>query len=843
MDELRAIQLEFMPSHMREAILRNDQPPTPVSPSDHGILSSVEQDAAEDLEDVRLHAAGRGNTSWGQEAGAVFFGDALGPPHESTSIGESNLPSLAITTPASGAPDQTADDVEMALTAAALSGSLEPGLQNSSNDVLETISPSALIAATDPAAISGTSLVDGSSLLAAVNAPVEPQDHDIAMQDHHEYGILLSEDAAENEYIIALPPPARSRPEMAEIVRRHGLEIENFKDLFSQDSAPSLDNKAAVKVDAMLLALNELSNLPPYHKDLANLSQEQWVRYARDTTSKLAFIYEFLDKLRTVDVSITILAAGGPVIEKVEAIVNQGGFSYRLAHQQNWSQESKDPTSLCKVLLMDTSRADSGPKPTENIVIAYDETAESSGLLQPYKRFKPEEQSPLIFSLVGVYSLEHINRRLSPAMDTLERKLAQICCLVTLMEYADDEDAYEQVPQPHEFAEELAKYIVDEDGFHAPPIRWESWDYQRIPEHVFETFKETRALMAPYGTRKRAREDSPDDLGTPKRARIDPAMDDVQLSEGLRQHFGNDVRVTNGLAEVSLEKLEDLIDVVSGAPAAIYLMRGIITDRLQIRDLKAALDKKGEEVKSHVRTIRRFGPKYHEAVGDRGKFESQRDQAFKERERIQKELVRSESRVTNLAADKQQLEAALQALTKSEAPDVAAAAQREIDLKAAQDKAALLERQLKSSQDNGSFARARYQDASDQAAALGEENTELKNQIKNLEVRASDNIVEIRRINAQRAEASLRQMYENERRARLDREREIDRKNEEMRNYKARFGGRETRGSSVPRSPRVRQVNSRNTSPVGDNGTNGGNGNGGVGGSLFGPRGAHLRDL
>lgn len=257
--------------------------------------------------------------------------------------------------------------------------------------------------------------------------------------------------------------------------------------------------------------------------------------------------------------------------------------------------------------------------------------------------------------------------------------------------------------------------------------------------------------------------------------------------------------------------------------------------------MKAALDKKGEEVKSHVRTIRRFEPKYHDAIGDRGKFESQRDQAFKEREKLQKELVRNENRANNLAADKQQLEAALQELTKSDIPDLAAAAQREIDLKAAQEKAASLERQLKSSQDDGSFARARYQDASDKAAALGEENAELKLEIKDLETRANNNVVEIRRINAQRTNAELRQLYEKERRERLECEKEIDRRTEEMRNYKARFGSRETRGSSVPRSPRVRQMSSRNTSPVGDNGANGGNG--AMGGGLFGPRGAHLRDL
>lgn len=254
-------------------------------------------------------------------------------------------------------------------------------------------------------------------------------------------------------------------------------------------------------------------------------------------------------------------------------------------------------------------------------------------------------------------------------------------------------------------------------------------------------------------------------------------------------------------------------------------------------------------MKSYIQTIRKFQPKYYNAIGDRGNFEVQRNQAVREKERTQKELERSESKVTKLTEDKKELVAQLQELTKSDKPDLAAAAQRELDLRTAQETAAGTVRQLNSIRKDLSFAQSRYQDASDKAAALGTENADLRLQIRDLETRANANIVEIRRINAARGDSKLRKMYEQEREMRLDREREIERRSEEMRQYKARFGGRETRGSSVPRSPRIRQMSSRNTSPVGDNGGpggGGGNGNGGglgVGGGLFGPRGAHLREL
>lgn len=199
-----------------------------------------------------------------------------------------------------------------------------------------------------------------------------------------------------------------------------------------------------------------------------------------------------------------------------------------------------------------------------------------------------------------------------------------------------------------------------------------------------------------------------------------------------------------------------------------------------------------------------------------------------------------------LTEQKSQLENRVSELARCENPDIAAAAQRETAFREAQGKATSLEHQLKSTREDLAFAQHRYQDASDKAATLGKENADLKLEVQGLVARASENVVRIRKIQSDNTQRELRKMWQNEHTIRVDREREIERLNEELRAHKSRFGGRETRGSSVPRSPRIRQINSRNTSPVGDSGGgNGGNGNGNGGGigSLFGPRGAHLREL
>lgn len=821
LDDLRAIQAEFMPGYQNNAAGSNiaephdqDGPPTPVSPS--SILNSVEQDSLDNLHPVPSQPAG-GPTAWGQDPSTLFFGDHL-EPQQDASVPESNVTSLTAPTPASGAIDHV-PDVDMALTATALKHNIQGDVGGSEAPV--TITPSEFFAPMGFTAAPNTLLRPEGRLPHNDNvAAASHEGHgDIAMQDNQDFGILPSEDTAFNEYVVTLPPAARIRAESLDFINSHRREIEEFSNSLSRETIRSPDSKAIVKIDDMLQHLTEVSNLPPYHKDFPDLPQDELMRYARDTSSKMSFIYEFLKGLRDVDMEIIILATTGPVMKQLEAIVSQGGFIYRHITQQIWSQSPSEQGSACSVVLIDTSLRDIQYISTANIVIAYDQTAESSGLLDQYTTGRSEDQSPLVLSLVEVYTLEHINRRLSPAMDPFERKIAQVICLAHLSRIFEDEMAYERVPQPHELAQELIQYLVDEEGvFSQPQMRWDTWEHQTIPEEVFDLYKRFRDQLGSGVNRKRQLEDTVDTGETPKRARV---QSQPEVSEDLAEILGQNVKFKGNLAEVSIEKLEDLVD--------------------QVKHLKNALDQKGEELKSWVKTVRQFQPKYKEAKKDRREFEEERDKVLKEKEKIQKLVDTSETKVLKLSEEKRELEAKLQELTKSENPDAAVAAQREIDLKASQEMVMSLEKQITYLKKDVDFTRSRYQDASDKAASLGEENAELRKKVADLETRASDNVVKLRQISVDAARQEGWRLYQEQKAQRLELERELDKKNEELRMFKGRFSGRETRGSSVPRSPRVRHMSSRNTSPVADGGNGGGNG-GGAMSSVFGPRSTHLKE-
>lgn len=554
-EELRAIQEAFIPGYQSETAIDNtpgrqdpNAPPSPVSPST--ILNSVEHDSVENLHHPDSNHPPVDPTSWVHGPPPELFADSIEPQHDASTM-NSAIASLKQPAAALGAME------ELDLSSSALKPHMGANLEEAS-DVPVTVTPSALFTSVDLDVPPSLSLRPGGDLPEEAEPGVassEGQD-DTAMHDDQDFDILPSEDSAPNEYLVPIPPAARIRAEVLDFINQHRQEIQTFTTNSYGDGAQSPDYRNSAKIDEILQHLAELSNLPPYHKDLSDLSQEESVRYARDTSSKLSFVYEFLEGLRDAAVEIAILADSGTVLKQLEAIVSQGGFAYR--HLRGiWPQIQTGHGSACRVVLIDTSIEDAQPVQTANIVLAYDQTAEHSGLLEQYKTDSLDKQEPLVFSLVEVYTLEHINRRLSPTMGPLERKQAQALCVAFLSRHLEDEWMYERIPQPHEMAQDLIRYLVDDEGrFTHPETRWETWEHQTVPEDVFDRYKAYRARCFSSGSRKRRLSEGDDASETPKRARIDSPL---EISDELRSFLGTHATLTGNVAQVSIKKLEDLV--------------------------------------------------------------------------------------------------------------------------------------------------------------------------------------------------------------------------------------------------------------------------------------------
>lgn len=211
------------------------------------------------------------------------------------------------------------------------------------------------------------------------------------------------------------------------------------------------------------------------------------------------------------------------------------------------------------------------------------------------------------------------------------------------------------------------------------------------------------------------------------------------------------------------------------------------------------------QLKSNEKSFRDMQPKYMEALRDRGVYEQERDDALEEARRATNRFETSMAETANLKEQNTLLETKLDDATallgESLNPDIARLAGAGKELQEAKAKIESLEKKLESIQKDMDYSRDAYQRASTSASELGIENRELKERIKELEQLAGDNRTRLHQIHAQNESQEYRRQWEEQQAMVKDRERELDRVREEVRQL--RSSRRETRHPSVPRSPRM----------------------------------------
>lgn len=224
-------------------------------------------------------------------------------------------------------------------------------------------------------------------------------------------------------------------------------------------------------------------------------------------------------------------------------------------------------------------------------------------------------------------------------------------------------------------------------------------------------------------------------------------------------------------------------------------------------------------MKEYERTNEKIYKSYRSALEDRTRFETQTRDAEKHLEAAQGLAQKESDKAKSKIADLEATVARLMAGSSGAAPQEIASGGPEAQLKELQDKIQVLEKRLENARQEADYARTMYQDASTAASSVGAENLELKEQNKDLQQKASDNLVKIHRI---QADTSARQNQQRLRELRVqvrEREIELDRARDELRQLKN--GRRETRQASVPRSPRMGMMSPRTGRTIGGSASRG----------------------
>ena len=220
----------------------------------------------------------------------------------------------------------------------------------------------------------------------------------------------------------------------------------------------------------------------------------------------------------------------------------------------------------------------------------------------------------------------------------------------------------------------------------------------------------------------------------------------------------------------------------------------------ELKQLVTTLSRQNDDYSGSINTIQIH---HHAAIEERTKFEREKKTAESRAQSLEARLQALEEEKTKLAAEISELKAA-PAKCESEQRSTTAEAVEPTEPEKALEEARAEVQRIKKRVDNAErdleYTREAYQNASQAASDLGNENRELVVHLKDLEHKASENLLEVHRVNVDNRVKALARANDNLAVVLKEREGEIDRLREEVRVFKTR---RETRQSSVPKSPRM----------------------------------------
>lgn len=194
-----------------------------------------------------------------------------------------------------------------------------------------------------------------------------------------------------------------------------------------------------------------------------------------------------------------------------------------------------------------------------------------------------------------------------------------------------------------------------------------------------------------------------------------------------------------------------------------------------------------------------------DALEERGIFEADCRTAQEQASVLGTSLDSCRAEIATLKATRTELERKLaeanDALLHSSNPDLIKMAELEKNFTTAKAEVQRLEKRLVVLQSDQDYSKNLYDRASQRATELAAENRTYEKEIQGLRRKADENIVEVNKVQSRNEVRELAQQVKEQKAIGREREVELNRVKEELKALKN--GRRETRQSSVPRSPRL----------------------------------------
>jgi hypothetical protein len=618
----------------------------------------------------------------------------------------------------------------------------------------------------------------------------------------------------EDEYVIPLPLVAHTRDVYVHTLRNH----RNQRLAFFDDSS---NKHAAEDIEGMLDELAKLCD----HQDLISsdystqreMSIENVAKYAETISTKCIFIAELIDALRDYNKHLVILSRRGRMQEILHALLFWHGFE-KLDDGHTYLAQSNG--SLRVSILPSDEAHIAVDLEAGSIIIAFSPTSHAS-LHSSLRANKATPSHKVTFvSLVITHSIEHLNLCFGREIRGIERTWALVTSLSQIQDKVG-KAGVDEYPPPDKAAYAVARFVIGG--------REERWPIPQVPiiqgieldlpstsaESAFEvqpsgsttqSWDVPMSQVTPLTKRHLINDDNDDDIESPKRQRLSP----------LPSGFTNDSRVTH--VSVSTEtsssiKLSSQFD--HAHHRSLHFENGSATDdptvplRKKVDDLEDELRRKEaseselcasnkqleERLQAMELSLKSIQPKYQEALNDRSHFEKEITSALQLQAKLREKADAKDEM-------EQELKEARMALSSSAIPEIARFNKLKEEMLALKDKIVRHEKRAVTAANEQAFFSNQYQIASAEANQANLQNKIYEEELKALRPRCAANAVEIHQIYrdseiSQHLEKIKELTEEN-----AEYERELERKTDEL---KALMNGRRgaTRGTSVPRSPRI----------------------------------------
>ncbi|KAF4994875.1 hypothetical protein FGRMN_5507 [Fusarium graminum] len=623
------------------------------------------------------------------------------------------------------------------------------------------------------------SVIESSGHSITMGQVANVQDSDISSQSSQQDDGFL-------QYSITLPMHASQRPHYGEVIKDHKAEIQAFSRFFTGETQKKPDEALIQKINGLFDRLFGICDYPQdvIGSDLETQASSDIARYCCDANPKLSFLFELMSALGDNEKEILIVVRSQELMRLIFALTEVASIE---CSAESINKRTDYPSATRITLALPTEEFDPF---NFDVVIGYDfHYSRSSIARQIYS--KTSRKSPVVLLLITTHSIEHVSLHPLDNVSDLEAKNAILACTVSAGRYLEDpERGY---GEPHEVAEVFAGYL---NGV-ADVLNWAP---QSIPDDVLDIFEnpmsQTRALFSMdalhgNGLKRKLKttddddadskriclplRDLPVDLNNPPvPLAVRQLLDSVAPREGKRE----------SMITIPLESLESLRQKFEE-----YKRRSAFSCEVEV-ELKSHINRLDAELKDFKKTSNKIGLSNRTALQERTLFEKEKkkieaaaqiaaEMAQREKAQKQEEIRELESRISRLMKNPESVHTELSDSRQQ--------------LKVSEDR-------LKSALSDVEFMRGRYQDASAQVSRLTNENKALISQNEDLSQKASANLLAIHVQNSSGQLQTLLQQIASLQAQNQQKDMELATAHQKLNSF---ANGRNTRGGSMPRSPRV----------------------------------------